>query len=231
MTQYIINEDQDKKSKDQETKEEKENLNFEEFFFTNFNPESRKLLEDLQQDDPDFDNKIEKILDKLGDQIDLSYVQSEILLLIISKFKDLKKKDKSLIDEISDKKSNKILKHIKDLSQYLINQRSQEARKTNKSIESPQDKYYSLSKESLKNLRGVIKRFVVYELYKIVNPHQIAGETRKQTFIHNVILRGLESAKHYEGGTEGEIKQYGQKFINNLVKKNRSFKSNNGVIR
>jgi hypothetical protein len=41
----------------------------------------------------------------------------------------------------------------------------------------------------------------------------------------------LEVAKHYEGGSESEIKHYGLKLINNLENKGKSFKKNNNVFR
>ena len=49
-----------------------------------------------------------------------------------------------------------------------------------------------------------------------MNPKRIAGETRQENFAHNVIERGLESAKHYAGGTKHEIERYSPQFIKKL---------------
>ena len=158
-------------------------------------------------------------------------VQSEILLLIKELYETIKTKDPDLEYEFDDKKSKKILKHIRDLSQYLINQKSKASRDLTKGLTRTKDKYQYLSSESLNNLRAIIKRFIIYEIYKVVNPHRIAGETRKQTFIHNVILRGMEQAKHFEGGTDAEIETYGERMIRNLEKKNRSFARTKNLFR
>ncbi|MHC0449124.1 MAG: DUF5394 family protein [Candidatus Lariskella arthropodorum] len=42
-------------------------------------------------------------------------------------------------------------------------------------------------------------RLIIYEIYKITNPHQLAGETALENFINNVQTRGLEVALQYEG--------------------------------
>lgn len=39
----------------------------------------------------------------------------------------------------------------------------------------------------------------VYELYKIINPRQLAGETALDNFLNNVAMRGLEVARYYQG--------------------------------
>ena len=41
-------------------------------------------------------------------------------------------------------------------------------------------------------------RFVIYEIYKMLNPNRIAGETELQNFIDNVIVRGVEVALYYD---------------------------------
>jgi hypothetical protein len=230
MTHYVIDEDLDKKSKEEE-QEEENNLNFEEFIFSSFNPKTKEMLEDLKKEDKDFDQKIDNILLKLEDGDDLTLIQSEILIFIKDKYKEIRKKNKSLESEIDEKKSKKILNQIRELSQYLINQKSQISRNISKDLVKPKDKYQYLSQESLKNLKSTIRRFVIYQIYMAVNPHRIAGETRKQTFIHNVILRGMEQAKHYEGGSESEIKSYGAKMIRNLENKHIKFNKNKNLFR
>jgi hypothetical protein len=215
------------------SQEEEEELKLEEFIFSNFNPESQKILEELEEDDQSFNEKIESILAKLNDGDDLILVQTELLILIKEKLELIRKKkngdNKEL--EIDDTKSKRILRHITELSKYIINQRSQAARSQTNDLKKSDDKYYGVSQESLKNLKNVIRRFIVYEIYMFINPHRIAGETRKQTFIHNVILRGMEEARHHEGGTDGEIRSYGQKMIRDLANKHTSFKRGNNIIR
>ena len=40
---------------------------------------------------------------------------------------------------------------------------------------------------------------IIYEAYKILNPHRIAGETSLENFVSNVLTRGIEVAREYEG--------------------------------
>jgi len=42
-------------------------------------------------------------------------------------------------------------------------------------------------------------RLIFYEIYKIINPERLAGETPLQNFINNVKTRGIEVALKYEG--------------------------------
>jgi len=57
-------------------------------------------------------------------------------------------------------------------------------------------------------------RLVIYELYKITNPRQLAGETEIENFINNVLTRGLKTALKYDSG--GVAKSFSEKDLNNL---------------
>ncbi|MDJ1305452.1 MAG: DUF5394 family protein [Candidatus Midichloria sp.] len=69
-----------------------------------------------------------------------------------------------------------------------------------------------LSEEELKTQT----RFVIYEIYKMLNPSRIAGETEIQNFIDNVMIRGVEAALYYDrrnisrGFSKEELKILGQ---------------------
>ena len=64
-------------------------------------------------------------------------------------------------------------------------------------------------------------RQIIYEVYKIINPERLAGETSLENFISNVITRGIEVAMEYDGS------QYAKKFteeeLNNLESHKTSF--------
>ena len=55
------------------------------------------------------------------------------------------------------------------------------------------------------------QRMVMYEIYKIINPNQLAGETRFDNFINNLVTRGLHVAKQYNG------KEYQKIFTNQEI--------------
>ncbi len=53
----------------------------------------------------------------------------------------------------------------------------------------------------------------MYELYKILNPNRLAGETALDNFLHNVAVHGIDVARQYQGS------QYETQFnANDLVK-------------
>ena len=89
------------------------------------------------------------------------------------------------------------------------------------------NKFWSVCYLNLKsriNLRRIIKKFVVYEVYKAMNPYRIAGERAKDNFINNMIIGGMKRATKYTGGSKSEIRTYSKKMIQDLEKKHRSFK-------
>ncbi|HJK86288.1 MAG TPA: DUF5394 family protein [Candidatus Megaira endosymbiont of Nemacystus decipiens] len=64
---------------------------------------------------------------------------------------------------------------------------------------------------SKKNLKKLIKNFAIYEIYKIMNPKRIAGETKKMNYINNLVYGGKKLAQRYEGGKASDLKKYGEK--------------------
>ena len=204
-------------------KEEQEALDIEEFEFITFNPKSRKILEELEEDN-NFEVELDAILADIGEDIDLTKAQSQLILLVMNKLKMIKTKERSSLKELTREREAQIIKHIKDLSHYLINRRSPKAIIANKGIDKPQDRYQYLNLKSRINLRRIIKKFVVYEVYKAMNPYRIAGERAKDNFINNMIIGGMKRATKYTGGSKSEIRTYSKKMIQDLEKKHRSFK-------
>ena len=206
-----------------EEKEDQESLDIEEFEFVTFNPNSRKILEELEKEE-NFDVELESILNDIGDDFDLTKVQSQIILFIMNKLTMIKTKERSSLKELTKERESRIIKHIKDLSHYLICRRSQKAIVANKDINKPQDKYQYLTLKSRMNLKRIIKKFIVYEVYKAMNPHRIAGERAKDNFVNNMIIGGMKRASKYTGGSKSEIRNYSKKQIRDLENKHRSFK-------
>ena len=61
-------------------------------------------------------------------------------------------------------------------------------------------------------------RLAVYEIYKILNPNRLAGETHIENFINNVITRGMKVAMEYEG------KEFAKHFSKEDLKNVESYK-------
>ncbi len=56
-----------------------------------------------------------------------------------------------------------------------------------------------LNKKHKHQFREFLKKAADYELYKIINPNQLAGETREENFISNAILLGVKKALKFAG--------------------------------
>ena len=86
-------------------------------------------------------------------------------------------------------------------------------------------KHFNISNiNSKKNLKKLIKNFAIYEIYKIMNPKRIAGETKKMNYVNNLIYGGKKLAQKYEGGKASDLKKYGEKEIQKIDKSVKKFK-------
>ncbi len=209
------------KDQNDEVKSLDEKINIEELLGDELEPEEAELLSAIE-DDPEVQTAIEELLNNIDD-LDIVQVQSKLLLLLHQIFQ-ARIKDKEKFKAFIKKREKTINDYLKNISLYLLQTRSEIVRDASRNILTQEDKYEYLTKESRNNLRKSIKRFTVYELYKFVNPRRIAGETRRDNFINNMIIGGLKRASRYEGGTKREIQTYSPKFIRNLEKQHRSFK-------
>ena len=64
-------------------------------------------------------------------------------------------------------------------------------------------------------------RLAIYEVYKVVNPNRLAGETSLDNFLNNVRTRGIEVARQHDG-KEFE-KKIDSKEIENLDSQKKAF--------
>lgn len=64
-----------------------------------------------------------------------------------------------------------------------------------KEIDVEEEKEEELTKEEMERRH----RLMIYEVYKVMNPNRLAGETSIENFINNVITRGIKTAMRYEG--------------------------------
>lgn len=92
-----------------------------------------------------------------------------------------------------------------------------------KDEELEEEKEEELSEEEKKRRMQIM----MYEVYKTLNPHQIAGETAIQNFIDNVRTRGIKVAMQHEGkefanqfrpGDLKNLESYKHSFVNALAK-------------
>ncbi len=198
-------------------------------------PENSQALEALAEgichrleNDKDFEEEIGKMLTGLSEEGDLPKLQSQIILLIkryLSKELALKKYAGAAIkfDE------QQLAVHLAEMSGYLMQQRTSII-KSSLGDTADKNRYYNQSNQSRFDLKRLVKNFVIYEIYKALSPRRIAGETRRDNFIHNVIMGGIERAKHYTGGSAAEIASYSPNLIKKLEGVNKNFKKNGREI-
>ncbi len=155
---------------------------------------------------------------------DLNEIQSKVILLIKAY---LKKKNKGKVP--NDKEiEEQISKDINDISSKFMANLSANTRldaKGNK-IE-----HSALSKQVQNDVKRVIKNFAIYEVYKVMNPRRIAGETSKDNFAHNMAYRGEKKAMQYEGGKEAAAKEYGSDEVAKIKKQVSSLGKSKGMER
>jgi hypothetical protein len=197
-----------------------EKIDFEELADLELNEEEKHILDALNLQEG-FQVAVEEILSKI-DSLSLPEIQSHLLLLMRGVFRS-QIKDRETFKAFMKKKSNSLGSHLKSLSLFIMNTHSKAVRDANRGISIAKDKYQYINQESRRKLRETIKKFALYEIYKFMNPRRIAGETRKENFINNMVVGGLERAKNYEGGTKQELKSYTPKFINELEKQHKIF--------
>jgi hypothetical protein len=181
---------------------------------------------DVLSDSESFDAEIEEILAILNEQTtDLTLMQSKIILLIK---KYLNKERKTNIKIEIDEKL--LAQDIAEVSRYLMKKRAIEQKNPNLKLPPGKDKYYGMTAKSREDFKRVVKNFAVYQIYKVLNPKRIAGETRKENFAYNMIIGGMKRAKHYAGGSKQEIAKYSPQFIKKLEAAHRSFKGGGRTI-
>ena len=69
---------------------------------------------------------------------------------------------------------------------------------------------------------------MVYEIYKVMNPRRIAGETTKDNYEHNMMLGGAERAAKYDGGRESDLRSYGKAEVRRIERASKSFQNKGG---
>jgi hypothetical protein len=182
--------------------------------------EAMEIFNSLSANDA-FDQEIEQILAVLNEKtMDLTKIQTQIIILIK---KYLGKLDGKKLGVKIDEKL--ISKNVAEVSNYLMQQRSQVVKEANKGLIKSKDNLQGASRESRDNLKKLVKNFAVYQVYKFMTPKRIAGETKEENFAHNMIKGGMDLAKQYEGGSKSDIKGYKPEFVKKLEKAHQQFKS------
>ena len=92
------------------------------------------------------------------------------------------------------------------------------------------DDKYPLDAKAKASVKKIIKEFAIYEVYKVMNPRRIAGETKKDNYAHNMMMGGQKRASKYEGGKESDLKSYGEAEVRRIEQASKTFQKGGGGL-
>lgn len=190
-----------------------------------FESELADIFEDMKKSG-DLGAAIELMIAECNE---LTEIQSKLVLLIQEHLKNKKKmlSPEKLAKIEADEK--RIVRDIEELSRKLLKKIDIELDPSLGEI-SRKDRAHILNLEAKNNIKRLIKNFAIYEVYKIMNPKRIAGETAKENYVHNLIEYGENVASKYEGGRESDLKRYGPAEVARLKRQAATFKKGGGGI-
>lgn len=147
----------------------------------------------------EFTVELEELMSKI-DSISLVNMQSELIILVKKYMQNcFGEKSFSKIAEME------LIQYIRKLSMMILakNKKLQKSFGENKELDATIDmenmNYEYMDEYSLKNFRKTVRNFIVYEMYKLINPRRIAGETKEQSMADNIVMYGAKRAAKFEG--------------------------------
>ena len=189
-----------------------------------YESEMVEILGELKKDE-----NVGKAIDRIIEEAaDLGEMQSKLILLIK---KHLAKRELKT-DKLTDKKikfnDEEIEEDISKFTRNLI-KRYEGADRDIDANNSIDDKY-PLDAKAKASVKKIIKEFAIYEVYKVMNPRRIAGETKKDNYAHNMMMGGQKRASKYEGGKESDLKSYGEAEVRRIEQASKTFQKGGGGL-
>jgi Family of unknown function (DUF5394) len=165
------------------------------------------------------DDEIEQLLSMLQTrETDLSKLQS-MLILLINKYISSKKTKNSKTSQKEIKKM--VEKEVAKASTMIIEQYTNFLKERNYEVGKEKDPYLLSNSFAKAQLKRLVKSFAVYEIYKVMTPRRIAGETKLDNFVNNVMSRhDVKYATRFAGGRQADIAGYAPKVKNTLRQQN-----------
>jgi hypothetical protein len=189
-----------------------------------YESEMVEILEELKKDE-----NVGKAIDRIIEEaVDLGEMQSKLILLIK---KHLAKRELKT-DKLTGKKikfnDEEVEQDISKFTRNLI-KRYEGADRDIDANNSIYDKY-PLDAKAKASVKKIIKEFAIYEVYKVMNPRRIAGETKKDNYAHNMMMGGQKRASKYEGGKESDLKSYGEAEVRRIEQASKTFQKGGGGL-
>lgn len=186
-----------------------------------YESEMLSILEELKNDS-NVAKAIDRIIEDLID-VDIDEIQSKLIILV-RKYLEMKNTKTTTIGIKKENfKDEEIAHNIAKFTRDLI--------KKHENIDpditednSIKDDKYSITKKTKMSIKKTLKEFAIYEIYKVMNPRRIAGETKKDNYAHNMMMGGHKRASKYEGGRESDLKSYGKTEVRRIENASKLFK-------
>lgn len=156
----------------------------------------------------EFEIELDKLIAEFELHQDTPTLHAKVILLIKKLLMKSSPHGRSV--SISKLQEPAVNKYVTKLSQLLIYKRLKAQQEHD--IEQEYDSLEHMTAQAKADFKKKIKRFMVYEIYKVLNPRRIAGETSLSNFLHNYAVGGAEYALKYRGGTIDDIKSYASKY-------------------
>ena len=162
-------------------------------------PKEVQDILDVLESDEEFNKEMEELMAALeAGTLDLTILQSKFLLLIKSVLGRLNKGKSRALEHKLKGNEQDILDQLTTLSHFLMMQKTPLVQEATLGVQGPKDKYSNLTAAAIQSTKQILKRFAVYEVYKIMNPRRIAGETSRDNFVSNFVTGGIKKAMQYE---------------------------------
>ena len=191
--------------------------------FENLENEINSLLGEMISD-PEASSDIDAIIAILFEQGILMNTKN-LSNLIVNILKKTHKKSRSQNKKLTKSELSQMLQNLQSVSNFLLIQYTTLSAETYKKHQKKEKKEQK-QQVVRDNLKLILKRAIIYEAYKIVNPRRIAGETLEANFKSNIIMKGVKNALKVERKTYKQAEQtYGKGFIKQALKDKQAKKS------
>ena len=189
-----------------------------------YESEMVEILEELKKDE-----NVGKAIDRIIEEAaDLGEMQSKLILLIKKHLAKRELKTAKLTGKKIKFNDEEVEQDISKFTRNLIKRHEGADRDidANNSI----DDKYPLDAKAKASVKKIIKEFAIYEVYKVMNPRRIAGETKKDNYAHNMMMGGQKRASKYEGGKESDLKSYGEAEVRRIEQASKTFQKGGGGL-
>lgn len=192
----------------------------------------KKILDDILQNNetedqevlnlisshPELQTKIDQILNNIENN--LTSIDTEIVSLLGALTEEIDN-----LNPVSSIDKLQFSTKMNSLRIYLMLMRTKltKVKGLTKNKNPVKEKLLEEDKKITIQIKKNLEKFMVYEIYKILNPRKIAGETRLDNFINNMITGGLKRASKYEGGKAKDLRKYSPSLIKKLNKQHSKF--------